>query len=265
MNSSVYLFGTRGSTPVNGPEYALYGGATSSLLVLMDGETIILDAGSGIQRAIPLLPKTGRVNILLTHAHLDHVLGLPAFWPLYDAELNFNICAADRAGLNARQFVERVASHPIWPVGPEAFAKANYSTPREHFYIGGVEVRAWEGSHPGGSTVYRLGRGSKSLVYATDFEHGPLVSEELARFAEGCGLLLYDAQYSDDEYASKVGWGHSTWREGVALARRCGAGRLTLVHHAPQHTDAELKKQEQEALNEFSELNFGKCDEVLLL
>ena len=100
-------------------------------------------------------------------------------------------------------------------------------------------------SHPGGSTIYRLDYRDQSLVYATDFEHKKERAEELTRFSEGCDLLIYDGQYTESEYKTWEGYGHSTMQIGLSIMRESGAKRLLITHHDPRHKDAFLAEQDR--------------------
>jgi phosphoribosyl 1,2-cyclic phosphodiesterase len=265
--TTIVFLGTRGSVPTDGPAFARYGGATSCVLVKTEDAFVFLDAGSGILRAAPhLAGRERRVSVLLSHAHIDHVLGLLAFPPLYAPDFEADVYAADRDGLSTKEQIERLMSPPLWPTGPAAFADTvRFLAARPHFQIGDLEVDATEGNHPGGALVYRLSRGDKSLVYCTDFEHGEEASARLAAFAADCDLLVYDAQYSDAEYEQKRGFGHSTWEEGVKLAKRCRAARAVLFHHDPSHDDETLARAEAECQKTFDKLSFAKCGEVISL
>lgn len=240
MDLSVVLLGTRGSVPVSGEAYQRYGGASSCVLVRLAGEQLVLDAGTGLV-ALPdyLRPETRKFTLLLTHAHADHILGLPVSPLFYDPGIEKDVRAVRRGGLSPQEQACALMHEPLWPASTETLRAVSYHDIEGSFRVGEVAVDAMESDHPGGSTVYRLSAGDRSLVYATDFEHGPR-SAALEDFARGCTLLLYDAQFDDSEYPAKRGWGHSTWQEGAALAQRAGAQRLVFVHHAPTRTDDEL-------------------------
>jgi phosphoribosyl 1,2-cyclic phosphodiesterase len=265
--AKVVLLGTRGTISAEGDKFALYGGATSCVLARVGGELIFLDAGSGIIHAEDFLEaEDRRLSILLSHPHSDHIMGLLVFPPLFNPAFNIAIYAAERGGLSARGQLERLMSAPLWPVTPAVFAPGvEFNTPEQSFKIGQVNIDTMEAKHPGGSTIYRLSCGGKSIVYAVDFEHEEGVSARLADFAAGCDLLIYDAQYSDEEYESKRGWGHSTWNEGAKAAERCGAKKLVLIHHDPWRTDEELGDIERSMREKHKNLSFGKHGEEIIL
>jgi phosphoribosyl 1,2-cyclic phosphodiesterase len=260
------VLGSRGSTPVHGSDFARYGGATSCIAADIGGQNIILDAGSGLTGAMKWIPKSGEFSILVSHPHIDHILGLPSFAPLYRQEYSVRIYAAAHGGLSAREQVERMMSAPLWPIGSDLFSEnTSFYDIDGAFNIGAVRVDTIEGNHPGGCTVYKLTYDGRSVVYCTDFEHEKQHSERLADFSADCDLLIYDAQFSDAEYATKRGWGHSTREEAVRLARRCGAKKLLLFHHNPSRTDAALDAAETALRLDYPDLSLAKREEVVLL
>ena len=247
------VLGTRGSMPVEGKNFSLYGGATSCYQIQAGNEEIFLDAGSGIVKAAPR--PNSRITILLTHMHLDHLIGLPFFVALTQKDRPIEICAAKRDGLTAKEALDRLISNPFWPCKIENYpAKVRFSSPTEKFFVGDVQINTLEGSHPKGSTIYRLTYNGKSIVYATDFEHNPQACSALIDFAKDCDVLLYDAQYTANEYARYKGYGHSTPEEGIKVAEKAGAKKLVFVHHAPDRTD--------EALLQLEKI-FGQKDKII--
>lgn len=235
----VTLLGVRGSAPAcDIARFGKYGCGTVCVLLRMAGETIVLDAGSGL---MDLDVPEGRCTILLSHAHVDHLLGLPACPKLYEPGFAAAIYAAARGG-GPREQVSALMTPPLWPVGPEAFraAVAWRPLPEGAFQLGRVEVSHTPGNHPGGVTLFRLSAGGRSMVYATDCELDEATKTALIPFAKGCDLLLCDAQYTDEEYADKAGWGHSAVSMALGFSAACGAKRTVLLHHAPERTDAAL-------------------------
>lgn len=239
------VLGTRGSVPVEGENFARYGGATSCYKVQAGNEEIYLDAGSGIVNSLPA--PNSRITILLTHMHLDHLIGLPFFIALTEKDRPIDIYAAERDGLAPKEALDRVIANPFWPCKIEGYpAAVKFHLLPERFKIGDVSIDTLEGSHPKGSTIYRLTYRGKSIVHATDFEHNPTACAALTNFAKGCDLLLYDAQYTADEYERYRGYGHSTPQEGIKVAAVAGVKKLLFVHHAPLRNDAALAALEQE-------------------
>ena len=239
------VLGTRGSVPVEGENFARYGGATSCYKVQAGNEEIYLDAGSGIVSSLPA--PNSRITILLTHMHLDHLIGLPFFIALTEKDRPIDIYAAARAGLAPKEAIDRVISNPFWPCKIEDYpAAVKFHLLPERFTLGDFSVDTLEGSHPKGSTIYRLTYRGKSIVHATDFEHNSTACAALIDFAKGCDLLLYDAQYTADEYERYRGYGHSTPQEGLKVAAAAGVKKLLFVHHAPLRNDTALGALERE-------------------
>lgn len=259
------VLGTRGSMPVNGKNFLTYGGATSCYRILAGNEEIYLDAGNGILDARPE-PNT-RITILLTHMHLDHIIGMPFFVALGQANRRVDIYAKERAGLNVTEALDRLISPPFWPlkVGQYPADVAFHELPAENFSIGAVAVDVMEGSHPLGSTIYKLTYRGKSLVYATDFEHTPESCAALAGFAKDCDLLLYDAQYTAAEYDKYRGFGHSTPQIGFDVGTKANAGKILFVHHDPRRTDEELSAMEREFAGRTDKIMFAKTSDKILL
>jgi phosphoribosyl 1,2-cyclic phosphodiesterase len=256
----VVILGARGSIPVEGLEFSRFGGATSCVLLRFGETTILLDAGSGIAKSLGYLPPKSPIHaILLSHTHLDHIMGLLTFPPLYSSEHHIDIYAPVRANLSSKQQIERLMSEPLWPAGAEQFS-ANVTFPplTPSFAIGDVQVLSIDGNHPGHAVIYRLNHQGKSIVYCTDFEHNPDSTDKLIEFSQNCDLLIYDAQYSEEEYVNKHGWGHSTWEQGILTAQRCRAGKLILFHHDPQRTDSQLGWMESLLQERFPNLLFAK-------
>ena len=253
------VLGSRGSMPTCGPETATYGGDTSCYLLQAGEERLILDAGTGLAAA--QLSGDGPIHILLTHTHLDHILGLPLFRCLGQRGRTIHLYCKTRGGLDTAAQLSRLFSPPLWPATLQQYpARVVCHELTLPLQIGAFAVDGMESAHPGGSTVLRVRARGKSLVYATDFAPDAQKNEELIALAQGCDLLLYDAQYPLKEYEQKRAYGHSTTEEGLRVAARCHAKRLLLIHHDPAQTDDCLQRREA-ALG----VRFAKQGEVISL
>lgn len=241
MQDSVTLLGVRGSVPVSGPEYRKYGGATSCVLVTLDGRHIILDAGSGLMNIPGRVMAEPSLSLLLTHPHADHLIGLPLFPYALRPGKELCVYAVTRNGLGPREQAESLMRPPLWPVTPDGLpAELAFRELRDGLCLDGVTVGITEGVHPGGVTIIRLSANGKTVVYATDCTLTPELTGNLADFARGCDLLLIDGQYSDDEWPARKDFGHSAWAAAAGLGKLAGAKRTVIIHHDPCHTDAML-------------------------
>jgi phosphoribosyl 1,2-cyclic phosphodiesterase len=248
----VKIWGARGSIPTPGPETMRYGGNTSCVQVtLSDGTVVVLDAGTGIRTMGLALGALERpVTILLTHLHLDHIQGLMFFAPCFHASSEIEVFGPAAAEASLLDRIARYISAPLSPVEVRelpcrvSFREAQTS----EWQIGSATIHAHSVSHRGPTLGYRIEDGDTTLAYIPDHEPAlgaPLDSLEdewisgLA-LARGADLLIHDAQYTDAEYPSHLGWGHSSLADALAFGRRAGAGRLLLFHHEPLHDDEQL-------------------------
>lgn len=244
------VLGSRGSIPVSDGQMMLFGGNTSCYQVDAGGETLLLDAGTGLTRAAP---ADGPVHLLFSHCHADHVLGLMMFPALFQPGREVHLYGRSRAGLSLEQQLRRQISPPLWPVGLEGYPARVICHELEFpLRIGGFTAEGLETRHPGGSLVLKISAGGKSLVYATDFTHIHGEAERLIAFSRDTDLLLYDAQYTPEEFAGRPGFGHSTAETGLEVQRRSGAKKLLLIHHDPHHTDEMLLAREKALAVQFA-------------
>lgn len=259
---NILLGGVRGTGPVAGREFTRYGGDTTSVRVRgRDGETIVIDGGTGLRRIADDLRRRGEgrrsVLLLLTHYHLDHLMGLPNCPWLYAADWRVTFAAPVREGILVRDAVERLFAKPFWPVQSDAlvarlaFKNLRGGTSTRPFEYGGLALRWCPVHHSEGCTAFRIDEaaGGGSFVFATDIEWGRSSRAERERFLRLCrdpkpaDVLFFDGQFTAEEYARHAGWGHSTWEEAVEVAVAAGVGRLEIIHHAPARTDRRLAAQ----------------------
>lgn len=268
------FWGTRGSIAVPGPRTLRYGGNTTCVEVRADDEIIVLDAGSGIRplgialenefKAQPI-----KLSLLITHAHWDHIQGLPFFKPAYDPKNEIRILGFDGMGASFHQILAEPMKAPFFPIAMrELSGKIEIKKLTEmDFALGNVQVRARFVNHPGVCAGYRLSGGAGSIAFVPDHEpydflhsakRNDLSPEEakkiaadehagLVEFLRGSDILILDAQYTDKEYETHVGWGHGSISSAISLALDAEVHRLLLFHHDPNHDDAFVDEMAESA------------------
>jgi phosphoribosyl 1,2-cyclic phosphodiesterase len=251
---TVRFWGVRGSIACPSPAYVGFGGNTSCVEVRAGERILILDAGTGVRPLGKLLRKEGvkEADILFSHTHWDHVNGFPFFAPAFEPDHAFRVFAghlAEEGGIR-----EAIAGHmhePMFPVPLDVMkARLSFTDFRagETLELGpGVRARTAPLNHPNGATAYRIEHAERSVCYVTDTEHVPgRPDENVLGLIAGADLVIYDSTYTDAELPARVGWGHSTWQEGLRLVRRAGARRLVVFHHDPDHDDETMAAIELE-------------------
>lgn len=260
----VRFWGVRGSIASPGPDTKEVGGNTSSVEVIAAGKRFLLDAGTGLRNlGQSLMREGGKVDatLLLSHYHWDHIQGLPFFVPLYVPGTELEIVGGKNGLMSVREALEHQMKAPVFPVRLDevgASLRTREVQSGGSFAVGDATVRVLRGNHPGGVCAYRIDAEGSSVVYATDIEHYACVDQALRSFAEGADVLIYDSQYTEEEYAgsngslSKVGWGHSTYVAGCELAKAAGVGKYLMFHHDPARSDAAVVQLEHAAQQLFA-------------
>jgi len=247
----IRCWGARGSVPVSGREYLKYGGDTTCIEVRTgDGRVVIIDAGSGIRNLGKRLVAEGvrQVDLLLTHAHWDHLLGFPFFKPLYQPSMSIRVFGCPSAQSSVKNMVSDMMTPPHFPVPlKDAKAKVSFHAGcQDSFEIGPITVTPTMLSHPNGGLGYKLVENGRSLVFLTDnelrFQHpGGGVFDDYVRFCAGADLLMHDAEFDADQYEHTRTWGHSRFTDAVELALEADVKALGLFHHNQDRTDGEIE------------------------
>ncbi len=249
----INLWGVRGSIPTTGPETANYGGNTSCIDVWEEGYLLILDGGSGIQKLVinPAL-KTKRIDILLTHLHFDHIQGLGFFKSLFDPEMEVHIWGPASSSLTLHSRLSRYLSPPLFPVLIRDLPckLTLHDIENSVFNIGPFTIQSAFVIHPGPTVGFRITGQHSVLAYLPD--HEPALGKngiihdkkwlsgiDLALDAD---VLLHDAQYTREEYQSKMGWGHSSIEDAGLFASMAGAKHVLFSHHDPYRSDLQLNE-----------------------
>jgi phosphoribosyl 1,2-cyclic phosphodiesterase len=249
----IKIWGCRGSIPSPGADTSRYGGNTTCVEVrLADGSLVIIDAGSGIRnlgRQLVRQKDPQRIHLLLTHAHWDHLQGFPFFLPAYREAFTIQVWGGPRPAGELRGFLRRQLEPPYFPVKftslPAGFRFTRQAD--SGLKLGDTRIEAIPLTHPNGGFGFRFSEGGRTFVYLTDnelgYDHpGGLSAAKYAELCGGADLLLHDAQYTEKEYRSTRGWGHSTFTAAEELGRAAQVRRFGLIHHDPQHTDLELDR-----------------------
>jgi phosphoribosyl 1,2-cyclic phosphodiesterase len=261
------FWGTRGSISVPGHRTLGYGGNTTCVEVRADGEIIVLDAGSGIRSLGVALEKEFhsqpiKLSLLITHAHWDHIQGLPFFAPAYEKKNEIRVRGYDGVDMSFGEIMAEPMKAPFFPIAMrELSARIDIKKLTEmEFSFGKVQVRARFVNHPGVCAGYRLFTSAGSIAFLPDHEpyqflhsarDSDMSPEERKKIAEaqrialvdflhGSDILILDAQYTDGEYETHVGWGHGSVSSAVLLALDAKVRRLLLFHHDPSHDDTML-------------------------
>ncbi len=255
MAFSSKLWGVRGSIACPTPRHIAFGGNTSCIEVTAGDTHIVLDAGTGIRELGQSFMKRDvrRAHLLLTHTHWDHINGFPFFAPVYREDQAFVVMAGHLGECGGvKQALAGSMARPMFPVPLEALRATmtfeDFSAGDSFVLTGGVRVRTAKLNHPDGASGYRIEHAGKSLCYVTDTEHVPgKPDENVLDLIDGADVVVYDSTYTDAEFPEKVGWGHSTWEEGVRLCQAANVAKLVIFHHDPEHEDVFMEKLETEA------------------
>ncbi|MFH1874712.1 MAG: MBL fold metallo-hydrolase [Pseudomonadota bacterium] len=278
MKTKIKFWGVRGSLASAGPQTAKYGGNTPCLEIKYDKTVIICDAGTGI-RALgehyhPLPgppPSRGRekgnsspsssrgegwgegnlkATILLSHIHFDHVIGLPFFEPLYNKHNSFTIISPEFSGSDLHYYLGNLISPPYFPISILSVpASLNFkSMPARGLHIDKIKVQTFRCNHPDGSYAFKFHLPSgKTLVHISDNEPIPQLEKSLTPWLQDTDVLIHDAQYTPEQYKTKIGWGHSPFTYPIRLASQAGIKKLIMFHYDPGATDKDLDKLKTEA------------------
>jgi len=267
------LWGVRGSIPTPVQENLGHGGNTSCLEVRLPGnQVLVFDAGTGIRDLGNSLVEEAAgqplsLNVFFTHFHLDHIHGLPFFSPL-NHEGNEITFRAHRTVVSLAEVLEGQIREPYFPVDFSAFPAQRNLVEIEHepVTVAGATVLPFPLNHPQGATGYRVELAGATVVYASDHEHGePEIDASVLEHSRGADILVYDAQYTPEDYERHRGWGHSTWLEATKLAREAGVGQLLLFHHSPHRDDEAVNAIVREARGHFENTSAAREGSVFSL
>ncbi len=266
----IKCWGSRGSIPVSGKEYIKYGGDTTCIEIrTKNDEIIIIDAGTGIRRLGNSLREEKRFtyHFIMTHGHLDHLIGFPFFSPLYEKQTKIYMYSSAFPGTSLEKMIAELIYPPIFPVRyPEIKAQLFYQNhPPFQFDIDHIKISSIPLNHPGQTRGYKFMEDDKTFVFLTDNElravyGNGLPFEEYVKFSKGADLLFHDAEYTPAEYKTKKLWGHSSYADAVDLAVEAGVESLGLFHLSPERTDKKMDKIIKNCRQSITDMGVGlKC------
>lgn len=248
----IKIWGVRGSVPVSGKEYIKYGGNTTCLEIRdIKNNLLIVDAGTGIRELGEKIVKEGvrEIKIIFTHQHLDHIVGFPFFKPIYDSRNKIVVSGFSFRKSDIKKIFNKIMKPPLFPVKfEEVDSKFEFKCiKKDGCMFNTINVIPIELNHPNGALGYKFIENGKILVFLTDNElfyryRKGRKFEDYVKFSKNADILIADADYTDEEYSAKKGWGHSTYSQALELAVRAEVKTLCLFHHNQNRTDKDIDR-----------------------
>ena len=255
---SVRIWGARGSIPCADKDFLTFGGNTSCVEVVCGKHSLVFDAGSGIHTLGKQLSKNNPdgliTNVFLSHTHHDHILGVPFFKPNFCRASTIHYWAGHLKNQdeNLHDILCRFMQQPLFPISPDIFV----ADVEFHDFVAGEDIEPFPDfkirtaplAHPNGATTYRVDYEGRSFCYVTDTEHKiGEPDQNILKLIKGADCVIYDCSFNDENFGNFIGWGHSTWQEGLRLCKAAGAKQLIPFHHSPSSDDNFLKEEEERA------------------
>lgn len=243
------FWGTRGSCSVSGPEYSHFGGNTSCMELQYGDSHMIIDAGTGIRPLGLTLRDRKKIDLFISHFHWDHIIGFPFFEPIYREDVQITIRTPRQNGRLPQELFEELHAKEFFPIPLDMlkshliFQVLEENTPMT---LGSLQLNFHKTIHPSNTFGYKIKTGHQTIGYVTDNEIS-LETKSLIDFFKGVDIFVHEAQYSSHEYSTKQGWGHSNLNAVMDLVREIRPGKWLVVHHDPEHSDAELREMEKMA------------------
>jgi len=248
------FLGVRGSISAPDRDRTDIGCNTTGVVLLkQDGKRLFIDLGSGIVKFNQYYmhnPQDNEINLLLTHTHIDHIIGFPFFAPIFNKNYVLNIYAPNIKKISTEKIFQNLMATPFFPVNlKELKAKINFNFIKEktELNINGFKVKAMRHYHPLLCYGYRIEADNKTFVFSTDTEHPEKIDNRVVELSKDADVLVHDSQYFPEELKSHLHWGHSSYKEAIEIKTRANAKKLYLFHHDPLRSDKQMKKMLKEA------------------
>ena len=246
MSNYLKFWGTRGTCAVSGSQYAYFGGNTSCLEVRYDKTHILIDAGTGVRPAGASFLEEGilKIDLFLSHFHLDHIIGFPYFELLYEPNAEITLWTPKSRGRSSQEILQDLFSPEFFPITlKEIKARIHHKTIEENkpVKLGPLTLDFHRTHHPGVTLCFKIQTPHETIGYVTDNEALP-GHTKLIDFLKGCDVLVHEAQYFPEEYLKKAKWGHSSALNAAAFVEKIGSPKWLVVHHDPKHIDLDLER-----------------------
>ncbi len=256
----IHILGVRGSLPVSGEQFVEFGGATTCYIVRWNTSALIIDCGTGLYNSKEILRECTEIYVMLTHAHYDHILGL-LDWSVFppDVKVKFIYNLEVTGG---KDIVKEVMKLPFYPVTTPEHRYEIIQSQTTQELPGGVVLETYPTGHCAGAIMGIVKRGKHKVSFLFDYESNEVFDREQLRGSE---VLFFDGMFTSSEYSEFIGWGHSHWETGCALANEYNIGNLLIMHHKPRSTDEQLRFRELLAKKKFKQTRFVKEMDLVLL
>jgi len=258
---TLYCMGSRGSRPVHGREFEIFGGQTTCFIVKTGKHAVIIDCGTGLFDAERILSDCEIIDIVFTHVHYDHVLGILDS-SIFPKNARISLFGTFSSWLSYETITE-FFRHPFWPVQPRLGPICEINNDGTKFNLAdGFVLQAFKGNHPDGGNVLVLQANETRICFMFDMEFDGSFDMKLLN---DCDYLVFDGMFEDSEYQEHQGWGHSTYQEGCRLGSVYNVKELLITHHNPKNNDDKLLAFEENAKKLFSRTRFCRAGDIIVI
>ena len=257
-NYILYALGTRGSRPVHGRDFEIFGGQTTCFLIKYKKHAIVIDCGTGLYDAEELLKDCEIIDVIFTHVHYDHILGLLDF-STFPKDARINFFGTFKSWLSF-DTIDDFYRHPFWPVQPSLGAICEIKNDGTSYNLSdGIKMQALNSNHPDFGNVIVLNIHDKKITFMFDVE---ITNDLDLDFIKDSDFLIFDGMYDDTEYPKHIGWGHSTYQTGCHIAQKCNCKELLITHHNPKNNDEKLLALEDKAKSLYKKTRFCRAGDI---
>ena len=257
----LYTLGSRGTRPTHGKDFEIFGGQTTCFLIKHKKHAIIVDCGTGLYDAKKLLEDCEIIDIVFTHVHYDHLLGLLDL-SIFPKTARVNFLGTFKSWLSY-DTIDEFYKHPFWPIKPNIGAVCEIKNDGSKYNMcDDIVLQTFSSNHPDNGNLIMFTIKDKKICFMFDVE---VIPELDIDFIANCDFLIFDGMYDDSEYRNHLGWGHSTYQEGCRLANMYNCKELLITHHNPVNDDSKLLKYESNAKKIFAKTRFLRAGDIFAI